>query len=583
MRKIKRFLSALLCGAILITGTLAGVSVRTDAAASSYAVQLRAAGFPDSYIRALSALHTAYPQWQFQAVKTGLDWNTVVSKESVNGVNLVPKTGNDATKSTADGAYDWTTNVWTVYDGSSWVGADADYIAYYLDPRNFLNETDIFQFESLSFSKVQTKQGVSSILKGTFMENTVEDSDGSALDYAQAFMDIGEETGVSPYHLASRVRQEQGLKGTSSLISGTYSGYEGYYNYFNVGAAGITSTLVIKNGLAYAKKAGWNTRYAALEGGAKILAKNYIGVGQDTLYFQKFNVVNQKNLYSHQYMANLAAAYNEGRKLGQGYADKQQAFVFRIPVYSGMPASAVTFTASGNPNNYLKSLSVTGQTLTPVFRGDTTSYSLVVDSKVSTVTISASPVAAKSSVTGTGTKKLQTGTNTCKVTCKSESGASKTYTLTIVKKAGAAAETEKTSVTSKTYQLKNKMVMGIAPGTKAATFLKKFKVTAGTVKLFSASKKSVIGIVSTGNVLQVYDSKNKKVSSYTLVIYGDVNGDGKINKTDLNRLNRHLNGTQKLTGCYLKAADTNRKKDGVNVLDLVYLNKHLQGKITIQQ
>ncbi len=91
-------------------------------------------------------------------------------------------------------------------------------------------------------------------------------------------------------------------------------------------------------------------------------------------------------------------------------------------------------------------------------------------------------------------------------------------------------------------------------------------------------KKSVTGIVSTGNVLQVYDSKNKKISSYTLVIYGDVNGDGKINKTDLNRLNRHLNGTQKLTGCYLKAADTNRKKDGVNVLDLVYLNKHLQGE-----
>ena len=168
MRKIKRFLSALLCGAILITGTLAGVSVRTDAAASSYAVQLRAAGFPDSYISALSALHTAYPQWQFQAVKTGLDWNTVVSKESVNGVNLVPKTGNDATKSTADGAYDWTTNVWTVYDGSSWVGADADYIAYYLDPRNFLNETDIFQFESLSFSKVQTRQGSERIARAAF-------------------------------------------------------------------------------------------------------------------------------------------------------------------------------------------------------------------------------------------------------------------------------------------------------------------------------------------------------------------------------------------------------------------------------
>ena len=583
MRKIKRFLSALLSGAILITGTLAGVSVRTEAAASSYTVQLRAAGFPESYIRALSALHTAYPQWQFQAVKTGLDWNTVVTKESANGINLVPKTGDDATKSTAEGAYDWTTNVWTVYDGSSWVGADSEYIAYYLDPRNFFNETDIFQFESLSFSKVQTKQGVSSILKGTFMEKAVTDSDGTALKYAQAFMDIGEETGVSPYHLASRVRQEQGLKGSSSLISGTYSGYEGYYNYFNVGAAGITSTLVIKNGLAYAKKAGWNTRYKALEGGAKILAKNYIGVGQDTLYFQKFNVVNQKNLYSHQYMANLAAAYNEGRKLGQGYADKQQAFVFRIPVYSNMPASAVTFTAKGNPNNYLKSLSVTGQTLTPAFRGDTTSYSLIVDGKVSSVAISAAPVAAKSSVSGTGTKTLKNGTNTYKITCKSERGTSKTYTLTIVKKAAASTATEKTAVTSSTYQIKNKMITGIKPGTKAAAFLKKLKVTAGSVKLVSASGKSVTGIVSTGNVLQLYDSKNKKVSSYTLVIYGDVNGDGKINKTDVNRLNQHLNGTKKLTGYYLKAADTNRKKDGVNVLDLVYLNKHIQGKITIQQ
>ena len=122
----------------------------------------------------------------------------------------------------------------------------------------------------------------------------------------------------------------------------------------------MTSTLVIRNGLAYAKKAGWNTRYKALLGGSQLLAKNYIAVGQDTLYFQKFNVVNAKNLYGHQYMSNLTAAYTEGRKLGQGYTDKQQAFVFRIPVYKSMPSSAVTFTATGNPNNYLKNIAVAG-------------------------------------------------------------------------------------------------------------------------------------------------------------------------------------------------------------------------------
>lgn len=579
-RKIRRFLCALLGGALLIAGSISESIIYPQAAASSYAVQLKAAGFPESYIDALSTLHNAYPQWQFQAVNTGLDWNTVIEKESINGVNLVPKSGDDATKSTAEGAYDWTTNVWTIYDGSSWVGADSQYIAHYMDPRNFLNETDIFQFESLSYSDLQTKEGVSSILKGTFMENTVKDADDATLSYADAFMQIGQETGVSPYHLASRVRQEQGLKGTSSLISGTYSGYEGYFNYFNIGAAGVSSTLVIKNGLAYAKKAGWNTRYKALEGGAKILAQNYIGVGQDTLYFQKFNVVNSKNLYSHQYMANLTAAYNEGRKLGQGYEDKKQAFVFKIPVYTNMPSAAVAFTAKGNPNNYLKSLTVTGQTLTPVFSGNTVKYSLVVDEKVNNITVSAVAVSQKATVTGTGSKTLKAGTNTYKIKCKSESGSTKTYTLTVVKQ----GTSEPSGVPkSSTYQIGEKNITGIAPGTKAADFLKKISVENATIQLVDAKGKSVTGNVATGNRIDIYDSNKKKISSYNLLIYGDVNGDGQIDVLDLIKLNRHLMGIEKLTGLNLEAANANRGEDGANVLDLVYINRHILGILTIQQ
>lgn len=579
-RQTRRFLCALLGGAILIAGSFSNGVISTQAAASSYAVQLKAAGFPESYVDALSALHNTYPQWQFQAVNTGLDWNTVIEKESVNGVNLVPKSGNDATKSTAEGAYDWTTNVWTIYDGSSWVGADSGYIAYYMDPRNFLNETDIFQFESLSFSDQQSKEGVSSILKGTFMETDVEDADGTTLNYADAFMQIGKENGVSPYHLASRVRQEQGLKGTSSLISGTYSGYEGYFNYFNIGAAGVSSTLVIKNGLAYAKKVGWNTRYKALDGGAKILAKNYIGVGQDTLYFQKFNVVNSKNLYSHQYMANLTAAYNEGRKLGQGYADKKQAFVFKIPVYNNMPSAAVAFTAKGNPNNYLKSLTVTGQTLTPVFNGSTIKYSLAVAENVDKITVSAVAVSQKATVTGTGSKTLKAGTNTYKIKCKSESGSTKTYTLTVVKKGTPEASAVPESGT---YQVGEKTITGIAPGTKAADFLKKISAKNATIQVVDANGKAVTGNVATGNRIDLYDAGKKKISTYDLLIYGDVNGDGVIDVLDLIKLNRHLLGKEKLTGRYLEAADANRGGDGANVLDLVYINRHILGLLTIQQ
>lgn len=547
--KRKRLLSIVLSCTILISGGgfFSNIDVAKAATDAVFSTEMKAAGFPDSYISGLAQLHKQYPQWQFEAVDTGLDWGTVITKESVNGVNLVPKSGDDARKSTAAGAYDWNTNTWTIYDGSNWVAANSGYIAYYMDPRNFLNETDIFQFESLSFNKLQTKSGVNAILSGTFMAKTVTDSDKTTLNYANAFMKIGELTGVSPYHLASRVRQEQGLNGTSSLISGTYKGYEGYFNYFNVGAAGVTSTLVIKNGLAYAKKAGWDTRYKALLGGSQLLAKNYIAVGQDTLYFQKFNVVNAKNLYGHQYMSNLTAAYTEGRKLGQGYTDKQQAFVFRIPVYKSMPASAVTFTATGNPNNYLKNITVAGQSLTPGFKSDTTKYSLVVENSVSSISVSATAVASTSTITGTGTKSLSVGTNTINVKCKSGSGSTRTYKLTVVRK-----EAEKVSGTlsTKKYTVGDKYITGITPGTKAADFLAGLSVDGGTVKLVGADGKQNQGLAATGNKVEVYVD-NKKKTSYEVVIYGDVNGDGEINVLDMIKVNRHILGLDKLSGVYL--------------------------------
>ena len=579
--KRKRLLSIVLSCTILISGGgfFSNIDVAKAATDAAFSTEMKAAGFPDSYISGLTQLHKQYPQWKFEAVDTGLDWGTVITKESVNGVNLVPKSGDDARKSTAAGAYDWNTNTWTIYDGSNWVAANSGYIAYYMDPRNFLNETDIFQFESLSFNKLQTKSGVNAILSGTFMAKTVTDSDKTTLNYADSFMKIGELTGVSPYHLASRVRQEQGLNGTSSLISGTYKGYEGYFNYFNVGAAGVTSTLVIQNGLAYAKKAGWDTRYKSLLGGSQLLAKNYIAVGQDTLYFQKFNVVNAKNLYGHQYMSNLTAAYTEGRKLGQGYTDKQQAFVFRIPVYKSMPASAVTFTATGNPNNYLKNITVAEQSLTPGFKSDTTKYSLVVENSVSSISVSATAVASTSTINGTGTKSLSVGTNTINVKCKSGSGSTRTYKLTVVRK-----EAEKVSGTlsSKKYTVGDKYITGITPGTKAADFLAGLSVDGGTVKLVGADGKQNQGLAATGNKVEVYVD-NKKKTSYEVVIYGDVNGDGEINVLDMIKVNRHILGLDKLSGTYLVAADANRKGDGLNVLDMIYINRHALGLSTIKQ
>ena len=212
---------------------------------TDFVTAMKNAGFPDSYIPNLTALHNKYPSWTFEAVKMGLDWNTVIENESINGLNLVSKSADNSKKSTAAGAYNWSTNTWVEYE-PGWVSASSSYIAYLMDPRNFLDETNIFQFQSLAYSPNETLGGVQSIIKGTFMEGTKSYSNnGEKINYADTFMDVAKSSGVSAYHIASRIKQEQGINGTSPLISGTYSGYEGYYNFFNFSATGSTKNSML--------------------------------------------------------------------------------------------------------------------------------------------------------------------------------------------------------------------------------------------------------------------------------------------------------------------------------------------------
>lgn len=312
-----------------------------------YHNQLVAMGFPESYAVPLASLHEQYPNWQFEPVITGLNWEEVIKEESKLGRNLVQKSGNDAQKSTAQGAYDWKTNSWYGFDGAAWVCASESMISYAMDPRNFLNADNIFQFESLEYRSYQTKAGTSQMLKETFMAGDYKDTDGVNRNYAQTFVDAGSSLKVSPYHLAARCRQEQGTKGTSGSVSGTYPGYKNYFNYFNVKAYAANGKTAVENGLIHAKAQGWNTRYRSIMGGSTVVADNYVGKGQNTIYFEKFNVVNKSNLYGHQYMTNVQAAISEGSNSKKAYSDLTQGFVFKIPVYNNMPKTPCAMPAGG--------------------------------------------------------------------------------------------------------------------------------------------------------------------------------------------------------------------------------------------
>ena len=134
-------------------------------------------------------------------------------------------------------------------------------------------------------------------------------------------MNAAKDAGISPYHLASRIVQEQGNGSqASSTGSGTYPGYEGYYNYLNIGASGSGEGNVITNALEYAKSHGWTSPEISIRKGAEYLAKNFIARGQSTLYLQKFDVDNQEgSLYVHQYMQNIMAPASECSSIKKSY------------------------------------------------------------------------------------------------------------------------------------------------------------------------------------------------------------------------------------------------------------------------
>ncbi len=400
-------------------------------------------GFPESYKDALRSLHSAHPEWEFRAVQTGLNWNDVIAAESKVGKNLVAKNAITSWKSTEKTAYNFKTNSWYTFDGGAWVAASKEIVSYYMDPRNFLTETTIFQFESLEYESYQNKKGVQRLLKDSFMSGKFTEPDGKKKSYASTFVKIGKKVGVNPYHLAARCYQEQG-KGTSGSISGNVEGYENIFNYYNIGAYASGGNSPVVQGLKYASTTGtsstnyerpWNTRYKSLLGGAEYVAQKYVKVGQNTLYFQKFNVVNKKNgLYRHQYMTNIQAAEAEAIKMSKAYTQEDAKLAFYIPVYQDMPQAACAKPISNtNPNNYLASLEIDGQQLTPVFNPETESYDLTVPKKVKKVKISATAIAETSKVEGTGKVKLSRGENVVKITCTAENGAVRTYTIYIVR------------------------------------------------------------------------------------------------------------------------------------------------------
>lgn len=308
------------------------------------------------YKELIDDLKAKHPNWQFKILYTGLDWNQVIKNETTaaHGRNLVP--------SSKTGAWVCSTCRDKVYDTGKWKCASEVTVSYYMDPRNWLNEDYIFQFENLSYdSNTQTIDGVNKIIanaawmQGNTITYTTTNGTTATINksYAQIIMEAARESNISPYHLAARIVQEQSTGNTaSSTGKGTYSGYIGYYNFYNINATGKGTATVIENALKYARNKGWTDPETAIKGGAQWIASGYINAGQSTLYLQKFDVDNSDGrLYYHQYMANVSAASSECLSVKKSYSSMgmlNNSFTFVIPVYENMPQDRCTSPDSSN-------------------------------------------------------------------------------------------------------------------------------------------------------------------------------------------------------------------------------------------
>lgn len=732
-KKIYKKIVCLLTAVVLLVGGIVGKNIYDIMADTSFEQTLKS--FPESYRPYIQALHDKHPNWTFEAFNTGLDWNEVLKNEAALSRKLVPAAGHSMSLGLADlksngewawyqtptawkayddvsGAYNYSANNWVSFDTGYWNQASTTAISYIMDPRNWLNESYIYMFEKLSYDgNHDTVELVNSTLNGTFMYNAKCPGASNNMTYAQVIVEAAKKSKVSAIHLAVRLRQEKGTsndelgKGVSTKDGSHFYQANGdgnavYYNFFNIGAAGSGKQTVINNGGKEAKAEGWTSPYLAIMGGAVKVYTGYIGIGQDTIYFEMFSVVNPKYYYWKQYAQNLTATLTEGSKIYETYKNAgllNSSFVFRIPVYKNMPSSCKKPASpsgdertTANPNTRLSGISATlidmdgkssNANLTPSFNSAITEYSLVVPYKVSQIKLSASAYAKTSSISGTGTHSLKVGNNEFNIVCKSEYGTTKTYKVKVTRAEGSTYLTSLSSsksgfnetfkmntykytmrvandVTSlalnyktessiaivemrtgstttvlsngttgninlpegttkvyidvypsasdrserKTYEvditrltkvsvdfkaliLKDQYIHNFAVGDTVDTALQRLKVTGGTAQITDSSGnvKSGDKIIGTGDMLRIHDSNGSLYMSKNIVIYGDVNGDGKIDMFDAAYLKKHVWINPFLTGIKLEAANVYEKSEGIDIMDMAVIKKCMWYGGTINQ
>jgi len=135
-----------------------------------------------------------------------------------------------------------------------------------------------------------------------------------------------------------------------------------------------------------------------------------------------------------------------------------------------------------------------------------------------------------------------------------ESGVTKTTTQTI-------KVIEKLKITINTFEEKQedgiKYISNILPGTTIEDVLKGVQ-TNGTIEIYKGNEKITDKTKKIGTDMKIKISLNGETVEYTVIVTGDLNGDGLMRGSDLLKLARYMVKLEDLEGTFLKASDINR-------------------------
>ncbi len=252
------------------------VSSVTD---EEYVQSLLDEGFTKSYVDDILQLHKKHPKWDFVPFITNLTWAEAVEGEHTpHNKQLIENIVSSNLMCACSDCKG------VIQESSNWVSASEEAVEYYLDPRNFLTEEYIFQFETTAYHDSQTIAAVESILESTWMHDSVityfdangktvtYKQNGVAVKYSEAIMKAAQDSGMSAYFLASKIVQEVGSQSASGAggSSGKNSPYNGIYNYYNIGAyTGASDGLRWANGYMKAKVDA--TMYKTTDAGSAVV------------------------------------------------------------------------------------------------------------------------------------------------------------------------------------------------------------------------------------------------------------------------------------------------------------------------